>query len=470
MTLSDLDLENRLRDQRARAVEIPPVPSDLAQRVRDRAREQRRNRMALTAAGIAAALVFVGLPALASGVLTDGSRGESAAPSTRFRTPAPSHLDLPTRGSLAGDEEWVAGVRALSWLPEDVDSYPPDAALTLPDPAVEERKVVFAGDVPDGRVALVMARTDRELVQAWFTGPRGARAADMRLAVLPANGPRLQPLALLTEPDPATDRVALVVVAGPGDAADVLTGREVAASGATREIVEPVPLEDGVGAMAVDGNVAFPSPIEVRIRIADQRTPAFAGLQYDDALVAAAQDPVEVADPRGLRPGVDEAELQWSVQMLLAHYGLPAEQLRPTLLVGGSVEPGSRTSVLLVGVTFPSGATTAQLSTYWRAVATEGGTTTSTSLDPAPAGAALLDRLIAVATSTTVTISGPSTGVEAQFYAADGTLVTTVPLVDGAGIGPLLPPSATPAPRLATVRVLDGQGAVVAESPVEQER
>jgi hypothetical protein len=317
-----------------------------------------------------------------------------------------------------------------------------------------------------------MARMDRELVQAWFTGPRGARPADMRLAVPPANGPRLQPLALLTEPDPATDRVALVVVAGPGDGADILTGREVTASGATRELVEPLPLEDGVGAMAVDGEVAFPSPIEVRIRHADQRAPAFAGLQYDDELVAAAQDPIEVADPRGMLAGVGEAELQWSVELLVAQYGLPAEKLRPTLLVGGPVGPvgpGSRTSALLVGVTFPSGATTVSLSTQW-GIHEQAMTNSTATVEPAPAGTPLLDRLIAVATSNVVAVSGPSTGVTAQLYGADGTLVTTLPLVDGAGMGLLVPPSATPAPRLSTVRVLDGQGAVVAESPVEQER
>ncbi|MDP9460742.1 MAG: hypothetical protein M3Q22_11005 [Actinomycetota bacterium] len=50
---------------------------------------------------------------------------------------------------------------------------------------------------------------------------------------------------------------------------------------------------------------------------------------------------------------------------------------------------------------------------------------------------------------------GPSAGVTAQLYQEDGTLSTTVPLVDGAGIGPL--PSPSPAPRLSTVRVLDGR-------------
>ena len=75
MTLSDLDLETRLRDQRTRTGEIPPAPVDLVQRVRERAREQRRRRVALSAAGIAAALVFVGLPVLTSGLLGNGSEG-----------------------------------------------------------------------------------------------------------------------------------------------------------------------------------------------------------------------------------------------------------------------------------------------------------------------------------------------------------------------------------------------------------
>ena len=469
MTLSDLDLETRLRDQRTRADETPPAPVDLAQRVRERARAQRRRRIALTAAGIAATLVFVGLPTLVSGLVDEGSRGEAASPS-RPRAFAPSHLDLPTRGSLAEDEEWLAEVRTLSWLPDDFSSYPPEAAETVPDPAVDDRKVVFAGDVPGGRMALVMARlANGQLVYAWFAGPTKARPADLRLALHPWEAPRTEPLALVARPDPASDRVALVLVAQPGDTAEVLTGREVDATGATRELWKPMSVEDGVGVMALGTSVVFPPGLELRYRRPGWQAPGFAPLQFQDDLVAAAQETLQVADPRGLLGVVDAEQLQWTVTELVARYGLPADELRPTLLAGGSVGPGSRTSALLVGITFPSGATTVQMSTYW-GVGGQEMTVTSTSLDPAPAGTPLLDRLIAVATSNAVTVSGPSSGVTAELYRNDGSLAVTVPLVDGAGIGPLPPPSPSPAPRLATVRFLDARGAVMAESTVEQQQ
>lgn len=68
MTLSDLDLEARLRDLGARADEIAPAPVDLADRVRNRHRVLRRREIGLVAAGLAAVLVLVVGPVVASTV------------------------------------------------------------------------------------------------------------------------------------------------------------------------------------------------------------------------------------------------------------------------------------------------------------------------------------------------------------------------------------------------------------------
>jgi hypothetical protein len=464
VTLSDLDLETRLRAQRTRADETPPAPSDLVQRVRERAREQRRRRLALTAAGVAAALVFVGLPTLASGLLPEGSRGEPASRSSSSRSASlPSHIDLPTRGSLAADEEWLADVRALSWLPEDYESYPPEVELA--DPAIEDRKVVFAGDVPGGRVALVMARqANNSLLQAWFTGPEGASPGQMRLATTPTDGPRREPVALVSAPDPDTDDAVVVLVAQPGDEAEVLTGREVTASGEVREIWETMPLDDGAGGVALGHPMVFPPSLEVRISRPGRAGEVYAQFQFGDQM-GGIPAPLDVADPRGLLGSADAEEVRWTVEHLVAQYGLPVEQLRPTLLFAGPVAAGSTTSVVLVGVTFPSGATTTSFAVYWGP--DDGGmTTTSMALDPAPAGTALLDRLIAIASSTVVTVSGPFAGVTAELYRDDGALYMTVPLVDGAGSAPRAPSSGG---RITTVRVLDADGNVLAESTVEQQ-
>jgi hypothetical protein len=466
VTLSDLDLETRLRDQRTRADDAPPVPFDLAQRVRERAREQRRRRIALTAAGIAAALVFIGLPTLASGLIGGDSHGDSAAPPTRSRpAPVPSHLDLPTRGSLADDEEWLADVRTLSWLPEGFESYPPE--VELHDPAVDDRTVAFAGDVPGGRVALVVARrANNALLQAWFTGPVGASPGQMRLASTPTDASPQQPLALVSAPDPDTDDAVVVLVSQPGDEAEVLTGREVTAAGEVRELWEPMQLDEGAGGVALGHPMVMPPGLEVRITRPGRTGEVYAQFQFGDRIGQGFPAPLDVADPRGLLGTADAEEVRWTVENLVSQYGLPVEQLRPTLLFAGPVAAGSTTSVVLVGVTFPSGATTTSFAVYWGT--DDGGmTVTSMAPDPAPAGTALVDRLIAIASSTVVTVSGPFAGVTAELYRDDGTLYMTVPLVDGAGSAPRAPSSGGAA---TTVRVLDADGGVLAESTVEQQQ
>ena len=52
--------------------------------------------------------------------------------------------DVPTRGSLAGDEEWLAEVLALSWRSPAMESeLPPDVIDRILDPPVETRHVAF---------------------------------------------------------------------------------------------------------------------------------------------------------------------------------------------------------------------------------------------------------------------------------------------------------------------------------------
>lgn len=471
MTLSDLDLETRLRAQRTRADEAPPAPSDLVQRVRERAREQRRRRIAVTAAGVAAALVFVGVSTLASGLIDGNPRGEAAAPSSE-QAPVASNFDLPTRGSLAADDEWVAGVRALSWVPADPlepDSMHvvpgPEGGIEMgvspgPDPALEDRKVAFAGDVPGGRVALVLGRLGPgRLSHAWYTGPEGAEPEAMTLATRPWDAPRHGPMALFAKPDPESDTV-VVVVGQPDEEFDYLVGREVAASGEVRELWEPVPGKDGAGAMAIRNAPDWPPTPDLVVRHGEQSTSVFPDLTYGDSLIDAHMEApaVEVADPRGLLGRVDPAILQGAVLTLMAHYGLHAEQLDPTLLASGPVGDPRGTTAVMVGITFPSGATLVHVTALWGEP--DGSAATSTFTDPAPAGPSLLDRVFAVPLENSVVISGPAAGVLAEVYLADGTLLASVPLVDGAGSGPLPPPAA------AYVRILDASGGVVAESPL----
>jgi hypothetical protein len=62
MTLSDHDLEGRLRDLRLRADAVGAPPTDLAETVRARHRRQRRSQARFAAAGLVAALLFIGVP------------------------------------------------------------------------------------------------------------------------------------------------------------------------------------------------------------------------------------------------------------------------------------------------------------------------------------------------------------------------------------------------------------------------
>ena len=223
-------------------------------------------------------------------------------------------------------------------------------------------------------------------------------------------------------------------------------------------------MEDGAGAVSPELPFSGYFGVEFQVRRDGQRDSLYPGLTFGDHLFAA-QEPGEVADPRGLLGAVDARQAQWAAESLLGHYGRSADQLVPTLLAGGPVAPGSTTSAVLVGVTFPSGATTTHLVVHWGS--SEGMTSMNVLPDPAPAGTALLDRVIAIATPNALVVSGPSAGVTAEAYRADGTLLTAVPLDEGAGLAPLAPPSPSIAP-LATVRILDAGGGLVAEVPVEQ--
>src|SRR5687768_17121182 len=106
MTLSDTDLETRLRrDLRARADDAPPAPRDLARLTRERHRTLRRREYGLAAAAVAAVLVLVGVPVVASTFAADPDRGQTArpTPSRELLPPDEGIYQSPTRGGLADD-------------------------------------------------------------------------------------------------------------------------------------------------------------------------------------------------------------------------------------------------------------------------------------------------------------------------------------------------------------------------------
>ncbi|TFV88079.1 hypothetical protein E4P40_10650 [Blastococcus sp. CT_GayMR20] len=458
----DADLEGRLRDLRVRADDLAPAPADLVRAVRARHRRQRRTQLRFAAAGLAVALLFIGVPVIASTL--DAQRSETAKPAEE--TPGRAERALygqPPRGSLADDEEWLAGIAARKLVPAD----PAEESSTSPvsEESIDVRATAFAGDVPGARVALVVARLrDDRVVQAWFTGPTGAEPEEMTLTELD-DAPRTGPLALLDIPDPVRGEAVLVVAAFPGDAAEVMTGHVVTASGEIRERWEQVPIDDGAGWLGLDLPVVWlQNSTQLRIgpggedweRISPRLTER----------TAAAEDPglLGLADPRGLRGAVDEFQLRTAVRHLVSAFGSHPDELGLTLLAGGRVD-GLPANSLLVGATFASGATMGFVVVYPDDLGNPSMATTyqsQTATGVAPAGTALLDRVFAVELAEVVTVSGPGSGMRAEIYDAEGVPLTTVPLVAGAGAGAL--PPQTPS----VVRIFDGSGALVAEAPVTQ--
>jgi hypothetical protein len=452
VTISDDDLEGRLRDLRLQVDLVPPPSHDLAERTRQGYRAQRRHRAVLAATGLLLALVVVGVPVGTSGLLGSLRDGETAD-EPLLPVPDGGLYDVPTRGSLADDAAWVAGVRALDWPPVDGGV-----------PSTEKRRVVFAGEVPGGRVALVLGRLARGAARLWLVGPEGAAPSEMRPALAPAEVLDGQRLALWDAPDPAADAGVLVVIAFPGETAEFVPGVERPVNGVTTETSQPFELTGGIGIRTVPRPVGWPFATVVGVLRGDDSE----GVQLDfsDRAADALGTPT-LDDPRGLRAAVPQAWLDETTGWVAENFATPGASLPLTLLYAGGVRDTATKSAVVVGATLPSGATVLGLSVftgYWAPTQTNaekdaggwGATTTATS--PRPAGAPLLEQVLALSLDDIITVSGPAAGVTAEVLGADGGTVTRFALVAGAG------PSVSP--KAVGVRILDAGGAVVGEAPL----
>ena len=448
MPPTDSDLEARLRrDLRARQDDVPPAPADLADRVRRRHRSQRRTRALTLVDAAAVVAVFAG----ASSLVPDRPTARSTdAAEAAPRSGAPTILDRPTRGSLAGNEEWLADVRRLDW------EIPTELFGEVPDPPADERHVAFAGDVPGGRVALVVGEDGGEVGAAWFTGPAGAQPSDMELAVSPQRVDRSAPLALWQSDSLHARDGVLVVVADPGASVDLTAPPVVAADGReTRERGE-LPAVDGIVATRVEG--AWSMARELRARGASS-------VPYLVPVTLAHPGQAERGVPRSVPAELPEQALYDDlVTELLAGYDLTAEEARPTVLARGT---GSRDErVLLVGMTFPSGATGAWLMTSEQYG--EGWSGGLARLPHAPAGTPLEERLVAVPVDgARLALHGPERAARAEVLTAEGRVLGTVELTDGGYVGEVPGGSFAPATDgAASLRLRDAAGTVVAEGPI----
>ncbi len=240
--MTDLD-DHDVRDALARLATraAPPRGVDTANAAIALSRRQRRTRAAWAGGAVVLAVLAGSVPA----VLPDAGPVPGQTAEDRMQQAAPPALtDLPARGSLAGDEEFLAGVAAIEWsAPLGLNG----AQLT---PAASSRQVLFAGDLPGGRRwALVVGEDAGQGVSAWFGGPAGAAPADLTLLAPPERFSPDEPLALLD----GTGAAPLLVVAGrPGDTARYSSGSIRFDDGSIDRLWTDLPGGDGVFVAEVD--------------------------------------------------------------------------------------------------------------------------------------------------------------------------------------------------------------------------
>jgi hypothetical protein len=459
--------EDEPRDRRHPGADRAGWPSadgrELAGVVAPRGDDRRSTRRILLAAVGCVLLLGITLPWLVDGDPREHGPASGPVASTRQGAAAPidrtaDFFRLPTRGSLAGDQGFLDGVRALPWSDEPpVRAADGTILYYLPDPPAAERTVVFAGDVPGGRWALVAGWTtslppdaahvpqdvvpDDALVAAWFTGPPGASAEQMTLASGP-NGIRGDWPAALTNPRNGV----IVVVTAPGDVVEVSQRPLVDAAGRTTREWRKVDTEDGIAIARVspfprvsDGSTSYRVLRGGRIEARDAPWSIYAAER-------AAELPIEFPRGRPSELGVQAAE--YAAATVLGELGLSPAQAQITAQWVGPVPPGEVGEAAVVTVTLPSDAIVVQA--QWLMPADAGGSDLGTYCGQAilPAGPPAERRVQAVACevidsrtgapmSTYLVVVGPPEVALIRAYDDDRTFLAEHQAQDGVLVVPL---------------------------------
>ncbi|MBB3677470.1 hypothetical protein [Modestobacter versicolor] len=439
-----LDVESELRSHLTTRP-APRAPEGLVERTRVLHRRRRRHQAAVAGAGLAVALLFGSVPVLRAALPDVGTADDAAAPP---RVATQSLYELPTRGSLAGDAAWLQGVAALPWRADELEEGT--------SPPVGSHRVTWAGDVAGSRVALVLGDQDGRLSGTWFTGPAGAEPGGMTQATGAYRVLRNQPLTLVDAPDGGASGL-LVVVGLPGDTVEYVAGTTVTAAGTEQVDRRQLPGADGAAA----GAIGDPRALAGRPRVAVLRGgQELSSMSYalTDRAEAFVQAPVEpLADPRGLRGRVSEELLQSTLRSAVSLYGIDTDVSTPVLLAAAPSSDGQGGTVL-VGLTFPSGAT---LLSVGSSAVTSDQSSVSTHTGTQPAGTPLPDQVLAVPLGGRVALSGPADAVSAELLGADGAPLATVPLSAGSGVG-------TTGSTATAARFRGADGTVLAEVGVRE--
>jgi hypothetical protein len=330
----------------------------------------------------------------------------------------------PTRGSLAGDEDFLRAVRDSGW--------------ELAAGTTGSRRVVFAGDVPGGRWALLAAggSSSRPATTAWFVGPPGA--APDRLALLSVRVAP-DPAEPVSVTDPATG--ALVVVDAPEDRIRVSPRPYVDVGGSVSRSFFDVPTSHGVAVVGLPP-VRDAAVSAVRLDMArhgrrlDVHPPTV--VDHSAGPVDVQTTPLRTPAP----PAAGDGAVPPRVRSLLGQLGEPVGDTPVTALWSGDL-PGpndqpARLTILAVPQT--SGAVVVS-APYGYTADLSGGTGSSwCGTGVLPAGLPLDQRVVAVR-------------CDLSDLAQDAEISRFLVVVG--------PQAAT------SMRLLDGQGAVLREQPLD---
>ncbi|WP_138757948.1 hypothetical protein [Modestobacter altitudinis] len=389
---------------------------------------RRRRRVQLVAGALVVLALAVVVPLLPRGAPAPTPTSTPTSPAAVPVPEGPSVYAGAPRGSLAGDEAFSAGLRELDWPPAR---------------AADPRRVVYAGDVPGGRWALLTSggTAARPAAAAWFTGPEGAAPGGLRLTSGWSTPDPTQPAALV---DPATG--TLVVLAAPDDQIAVSGRPEVTGDGT---VLRAYGLASTTAGLAEVHLEPLPGAVGSAVQLLWRR----AGRPPEP--LAPAVVPTEAATgtpPLGrLRPAPEPARGDAAVgpqlASVLGRLGQSAGDAAVTVLWAGDLpgphEQPARVTVLAVGQ--PSGAAVVT-APYGLAGGPTGAAGTSVCVTGVlPAGEPLDQRVVALRCDVTAGFADPASArslvvlaardaVSVQLFDVAGTVLGEQPLTDGVAV------------------------------------
>jgi len=409
------DLPERL----ARLAAGRPLPVTAAETIAaavDSAHRARRGRRL----GLGAAVLVVGLLLALAPLLS-----HAPAPTRNVSVYAG-----PTRGSLAGDEEFLRAMRNSGW--------------ELAAETTGSRRVVFAGDVPGGRWALIAAGGSpaRPATTAWFTGPAGASPDQMSLLSVRVAPDPAEPVAVT---DPASG--ALAVVAAPGDRIRVSARPDVDTGGTVSRRYRAVHSSRGTAVVSLEPvPLARLSAVRLDVTRADRRLDVHPPTVVADPGAAPVDVPVTPLRPPA-PPAVGDAAVAPRLRAVLGQLGEPVGATAVTALWSGDLPGPNDQPARLTVLAVPQASGAVVVTTPYGYAADHDGRAGSSwcGTGVLPAGIPLEQRVVAVQCdlsdlsadreiSRFLVVVAPPSATSMRLLDVSGIVLRELPLDDGVAV------------------------------------